>query len=298
MDRKDFIKKGLLGTGVLMTTTASAHLISNDIDELKSLEPMPVLGFNHIPNTQSTIMENIIIHRAETRGAANHGWLDAKHSFSFANYYNPERMHFGALRVLNDDAIDGGMGFGTHPHDNMEIITIPLEGAIEHKDSMGNSSVIHSGEIQVMSAGTGIQHSEFNHKKDETLRLLQIWLFPNKKGVTPRYDQLQLKAEDKQNKLQQILSPSPDDAGVWIHQNAWFHLGKYTDPEINSGLEKYELKDKTNGVYAFVIKGEFTIAGHELKTRDALGIWDITSIDFKAKTKDAEILLIEVPMSI
>jgi quercetin 2,3-dioxygenase len=298
MDRKEFLKKGLLGTGVLMTTSASAHLISNEIDELETLEPMNILGFNHIPNTQSTIMENIVIHRAETRGAENHGWLDAKHSFSFANYYNPERMHFGALRVLNDDAISGGMGFGTHPHDNMEIITIPLEGAIEHKDSMGNSSVIHSGEIQVMSAGTGIQHSEFNHKKDETLRLLQIWLFPNKKGVTPRYDQLVLKDEDKQNKLQQILSPSPDDAGVWIHQNAWFHLGKYTDPELNSGLEKYELKDKTNGVYAFVIKGEFTIAGQELSSRDAIGICDIASIEFKAKTKDAEILLMEVPMSI
>lgn len=298
MDRKQFLKKGLFGTGILLTGKASANLITNEIDELLSLDPMHILGFNHIQNTQSTIMENIIIHRAETRGAANHGWLDAKHSFSFANYYNPERMHFGALRVLNDDAISGGMGFGTHPHDNMEIITIPLEGAIEHKDSMGNSSVIKAGEIQVMSAGTGIQHSEFNHFKDDTLRLLQIWLFPNKKNVTPRYDQLVLKPEDKQNKLQQILSPSPDDAGVWIHQNAWFHLGKYQNPDLNHGLEKYEFKDKTNGVYAFVIKGEFTIAGQDLNTRDALGIWDVASIDFKAKTKDAEILMIEVPMTI
>lgn len=294
MNRKEFLKKGLLGTGVLMATSASANLISNEIDELEKLEPMNILGFNHIPNTQSTIMENIVIHRAETRGTANHGWLDAKHSFSFANYYNPERMHFGALRVLNDDAISGGMGFGTHPHDNMEIITIPLEGAIEHKDSMGNSSVINAGEIQVMSAGTGIQHSEFNHKKDDTLRLLQIWLFPNKKGVTPRYDQLVLRAEDKENKLQQILSPSANDAGVWIHQNAWFHLGKFDENKA----DKYELKDKTNGVYAFVIKGEFTIAGQELKSRDALGIWDIQSIEFKANTKDSEILLIEVPMTI
>lgn len=294
MDRKKFLKKGLLGTGILLTTNASAELISNDIDELSSLEPLNILGFNHIPNPNTNLMENIVIHRAETRGSANHGWLDAKHSFSFANYYNPDRMHFGALRVLNDDAIAGGKGFGTHPHDNMEIITIPLDGAIEHKDSMGNSSVIHAGEIQVMSAGTGIQHSEFNHLGDKTLRLLQIWLFPNKKNVTPRYDQLKLEDKDKSNKFQQILSPNSEDAGVWIHQNAWFHLGKFD----NNVFTKYELKDKKNGVYAFVISGEFEIVGQSLQTRDAIGIWDINMLDIKSTTVNSEILLIEVPMEI
>jgi redox-sensitive bicupin YhaK (pirin superfamily) len=294
MNRKDFIRKGLLGTGVFVASVeAAAHLV-NDIDELEKLEPMNIIGFNHIPNTNSKIMPNIIIHKAETRGAANHGWLDAKHSFSFANYYNPERMHFGTLRVLNDDKIAAGMGFGTHPHDNMEIITIPLEGALAHKDSMGNASVIHHGDVQVMSAGTGIQHSEFNHNSDSEVKLLQIWVFPNKKGVTPRYDQITLNQADRNNQLQQILSPNPDDAGVWIHQNAWFHLGQFD----NGNSLTYKLKDPKNGVYAFVIHGDFEIENNLLNTRDALGIWDTTSLKFQSKSDNAEILLMEVPMEV
>src|SRR5205085_6388817 len=170
-------------------------------------------------------MSNKIIHRANTRGAADHGWLNAKHSFSFANYYNPDRIHFGVLRVLNDDTVATGMGFGKHPHDNMEIITIQLEGAIEHKDSMGNEGVIKYGDVQVMSAGTGIQHSEFNASKTEPLKLFQIWLFPNKKNVQPRYDQVTLDVKDRRNKLQQILSPKTDENNLWIHQDAWFSMG-------------------------------------------------------------------------
>lgn len=294
MNRIDFIKKGLLGTGILISSKAGASHIENEIDELEKLEPMNLVGFNHLPNTNSNIMPNIILHKSDTRGAANHGWLDAKHSFSFANYYNPERMHFGALRVLNDDRIAAGMGFGTHPHDNMEIITIPLEGDLEHKDSMGNTSVIRHGDIQVMSAGTGIQHSEFNHNKDSEVKLLQIWLFPNKQGVTPRYDQLKLELSDRDNKLQQILSPSPDDAGVWIHQNAWFHLGKFD----RGKTFQYDLKDKSNGVYAFVISGDFEIEHQLLNRRDAMGIWDIDKISLESKSNHSEILLIEVPMSV
>lgn len=290
MNRKDFLKKGLLGTGILASSTAIGAIIHNDIDELKPLE---ILGFNHLPNTKSNIMASKILHQAETRGHANHGWLDTHHTFSFANYYNPERMHFGVLRVLNDDRIDPGTGFGTHPHDNMEIITIPLEGALEHKDSMGNVGVIRNGDIQVMSAGTGITHSEYNHHKDQAGKFLQIWVFPNKKNVTPRYDQLTLEAEKRHNKLQQILSPNPDDEGVWIHQDAWFHLG-----QLDKGVSlDYSIKKKGNGVYAFIIQGNVIIDGQALKSRDGLGIWDTNKINIQADSS-SEILLMEIPMSI
>ena len=155
-----------------------------------------------------------VLHTSDSRGDANHGWLHSKHSFSFANYYNPEKIHFGVLRVLNDDFVAAGMGFGLHPHDNMEIISIPLEGDLEHQDSMGNNTVIKHGDMQVMSAGTGIKHSEYNKNKDKPVKFLQIWVIPNKKDVTPRYDQITLDPTDRINKLQQVLSPTPDDAGV------------------------------------------------------------------------------------
>jgi len=232
-----------------------------------------------------------ILHKAETRGHANHGWLNSHHTFSFANYYNPDRMHFGALRVLNDDTVAAGMGFGTHPHDNMEIISIPLEGDLEHKDSMGNTTVIRHGDIQVMSAGTGIRHSEYNKNTDKPVKFLQIWVFPDNRGVKPRYDQISLNPADRQNKLQQILSPNADDAGVWIHQNAWFHLGKL---EKNFTAD-YALKAKGNGVYAFVLSGNVTISGHKLSSRDGLGLWETDKITLLADS-DAEVLLMELPM--
>jgi len=238
-------------------------------------------------------MSKTIIHKSETRGRANHGWLDTRHTFSFADYYNPERMHFGVLRVLNDDIVSPGMGFGKHPHDNMEIISIPLEGDLEHKDSMGNVTVINQGDIQVMSAGTGIYHSEYNKNKDIPVKFLQIWVFPDKRDVTPRYDQIILNTENRRNRLQQVVSPYPDDEGAWIHQNAWFHLGKFDE-----GLaSKYEIKRKGNGVYAFVIKGRFGIEGKTLNERDGMGIWDTDKINLTAETQDAEVLLIEVPMN-
>ena len=291
MDRKNFIKKGILGTGVFLASSSLANVVKNNIDELKPLEP---LGFNHLPNIDSKIMENSVLHKADTRGHANHGWLDSHHSFSFANYYNPDRMHFGALRVLNDDRVDPGMGFGTHPHDNMEIISIPLEGDLEHKDSMGNTTVIRNGDIQVMSAGTGIQHSEFNKNNDQLTKFLQIWLFPNKRNVSPRYDQITLNISDRHNKLQQILSPNSDDEGVWIHQDAWFHLGKF---DVDFKIE-YPLKKKGNGVYAFVLKGDVTINSIALNQRDGFGIWDIEKLSIQSNSQDAEILLMEVPMLI
>lgn len=236
-------------------------------------------------------MKNTVLHKANERGHADHGWLNAYHSFSFANWYNPDKVQFGVLRVLNDDTVAAGMGFGTHPHDNMEIITIPLEGDLAHKDSMGNEEIIKFGDVQVMSAGTGIRHSEFNPNADKRTKLLQIWLFPNKRNVEPRYQQITLDVKDRQNKLQQILSPNPEDAGVWIHQDAWFHMGKF-----EKGMtETYTVKRNGNGVYVFVISGSVTINGQVLETRDALGITNTEKLEITA-TSDAEILLMDIPM--
>ena len=236
-------------------------------------------------------MANTVLHKAGTRGHANHGWLNSYHTFSFSSYYNPERMHFGALRVLNDDTVDAGMGFGTHPHDNMEIISIPLEGGLEHKDSMNNVAVIKNGDIQAMSAGTGIYHSEYNNDRAQRVKFLQIWVYPDKKNVAPRYDQITLNIDDRHNKLQQIVSPNADDEGVWIHQNAWFHLGKF-DKGVSA---VYKIKAKGNGVYVFVLNGDVKINDQLLNTRDGFGIWDTDEFTISAGT-DAEFLLMEVPM--
>lgn len=233
-----------------------------------------------------------VLHKANTRGRANHGWLNTSHTFSFAHFHDPERMHFGVLRVLNDDFVDGGRGFGTHPHDNMEIISIPLSGDLEHKDSMGNTTVIKQNDVQIMSAGTGIQHSEYNKNKDQKVNFLQIWVFPKVRNITPRYGQITFKPEDRINKLQQIVSPVKDDEGVLINQDAWFHLGN-----LKSGFSTdYKIKQKGNGVYAFVIAGDVTINDQRLNKRDGFGIWDVDTLSVSADT-DAELLLMEVPMN-
>ncbi|MEI7978679.1 MAG: pirin family protein [Bacteroidota bacterium] len=239
-------------------------------------------------------MSNTIIHKAETRGNADHGWLKSKHTFSFANYYNHDRMNFGVLRVLNDDTVSAGMGFGKHPHDNMEIISIPLEGDLEHRDSMNNETIIKSGDIQVMSAGTGIYHSEYNKNKDKLVKFLQIWIFPNKKNVTPRYDQITLNLADRHNKLQQILSPNEDDEGVWIYQNAWFYMGKFDSDFITS----YKINTIENGVYIFILNGNLLINNNEVNTRDGIGFTKTENIEIKALSQDAEILIMEVPMEV
>ena len=233
-----------------------------------------------------------VLHRSDTRGHANHGWLDSHHTFSFANYYNPERTNFGVLRVLNDDAVSPGMGFGKHPHDNMEIISIPLSGDLEHKDSMGNSTVIKEGDVQVMSAGTGIFHSEYNKNNDREVRFLQIWLFPNKKNVHPRYDQISIKDLEQRNKFYQVLSPDPSDDGVWVYQDAWFLLGNFE----KGASDTYDLKKEGNGVYAFVLEGEVTINDEKLGKRDGLGIWDTTQLTLTADS-NAKVLLMDVPMN-
>ena len=236
-------------------------------------------------------MKNTVLHKANTRGHADHGWLNAYHSFSFASWYNPDRVQFGMLRVLNDDTVAAGMGFGTHPHDNMEIITIPLEGDLAHKDSMGNTEVIKTGDVQVMSAGTGIQHSEFNPNADQHTKLFQIWVFPKYRNVTPRYQQITLDVSEQKNNFAQILSPKAYDAGVWIYQDAWFYLA-----DFDKGFSKtYSINKEGNGIYVFVISGTITVDGQELETRDGLGIWEFNELEFVA-TSDAKFLLMEIPM--
>jgi redox-sensitive bicupin YhaK (pirin superfamily) len=292
MDRKRFIKNTILGmTGVSIT---SKTLASNSKNKRTSTydKLMDQVGFNHLPNLENRTMKTVL-HKANTRGNANHGWLQSSHTFSFANYRNPERMHFGVLRVLNDDQVAPGRGFGTHPHDNMEIISIPLDGDLEHKDSMGNTTVIKNGDVQVMSAGTGVYHSEYNKNQDKAVKFLQIWMFPKKRNVEPRYDQITLKQDQLKNNLHQILSPNVDDDGVWVHQDAWFHLGEL---EANKTIS-YSLKNKTNGVYAFVLEGEVAIEGQRLERRDGFGIWDVDSFEINASS-DSKILLMEVPMEI
>ena len=233
-----------------------------------------------------------VIHKAQTRGHAQHGWLESYHSFSFAGYYNPERVHFGKLRVLNDDSVAPGRGFGTHPHDNMEIISIPLEGDLEHQDSMGNTTVIREGDIQVMSAGTGIQHSEYNKNSDKQVKFLQIWVFPREHNVTPRYDQVSISELSEPNKWYQILSPNPDDSGVWVHQDAWFSMGEFEAGKSDT----YKIQREGNGIYAFVLEGSATVDGEVLGRRDAIGIWDAEEVEFLAES-DAKILLMDIPMN-
>jgi redox-sensitive bicupin YhaK (pirin superfamily) len=233
-----------------------------------------------------------VLHKANTRGHANHGWLDSYHTFSFAGYYDPTRVNFGALRVLNDDVVAGGAGFGQHPHDNMEIISIPLRGALEHGDNTGGHGIITSGEVQIMSAGSGIAHSEKNASKTEDVNFLQIWVFPKERNIQPRYDQKLFSAADRINKFQTVVSPEKNNGALWINQDAWFSLGK-----LNAGEStQYAVNKKGNGVYAFVIDGDVTIENQKLNKRDGLGIWEVDKFSIVADA-NAEVLLIEVPMN-
>jgi redox-sensitive bicupin YhaK (pirin superfamily) len=228
------------------------------------------------------------LHKADSRGVANFGWLDSKHSFSFGHYYNPDRIQFGALRVLNDDIVEPGYGFGTHPHDNMEIISIPLSGTLAHKDSTGNERTIQTGEVQIMSAGTGLTHSEYNHSKKERVNFLQVWILPKKRDITPRYDQRFF--DYKKNGFTTVVAPDHDDA-LWINQDAWFSIGNVQAGETLD----YEFKREGNGVFAFVIEGSIQIGEDVLTQRDAIGIEDVTNFTISS-TSDSKLLIIEVPM--
>jgi len=234
------------------------------------------------------------LYRASSRGHAYHGWLDTYHTFSFANYYDPNRIHFGALRVINDDIVKGGEGFGTHPHDNMEIVSIPLYGDLEHKDSMGHTSVIRAGEVQVMSAGSGLTHSEYNSNLDKPLNFFQIWVFPDKKNVQPRYDQKEFDFIHRKNELVPIVGPKDDEENevLCVHQNAWFSIGTF-----DKGIAfDYKIKKQGNGVFAMVVEGEFTVEDQKLHHRDGLGIWETDVVKITADSENARILLIDVPM--
>ena len=234
---------------------------------------------------------NIITHPANTRGKADFGWLQSRHTFSFGQYFDPSRIQFGALRVLNDDIVAPGMGFGTHPHDNMEIISIPLKGDLAHKDSTGNTEVIKTGDVQIMSAGSGLTHSEFNHSEKDEVNFLQIWILPKEKNIEPRYQQITFDESERQNQWQTVVAPDNDQA-LWINQDAWMHL---TSLSAGFGLD-YPMHQAENGVYFFVIEGDVTIADQKLGRRDALGVTDTASIALRADT-DSQILAIEVPMS-
>jgi redox-sensitive bicupin YhaK (pirin superfamily) len=231
-----------------------------------------------------------ILYKANERGHANHGWLDSYHSFSFANFYDAEKIHFGALRVLNDDTVKGGYGFSKHPHDNMEIVSIPLSGDLEHKDSTGRHEIIRQGDVQIMSAGSGIAHSEMNANKDKEVKFLQIWVFPKEKNITPRYEQKTFAPVERLNVIKTVVAPD-DDTAVKINQDAWFSLANFEEGVSAT----YHLRDENNGLYAFVIEGAATIGDAELLKRDAAGIAGTKDVQLTAKTK-SEILLIEVPM--
>ncbi len=232
-----------------------------------------------------------IIHRGNTRGFADHGWLQSYHTFSFAGYYNPERIHFGALRVLNDDTVKGGMGFGAHPHDNMEIVSIPLSGALEHKDNTGRHKIINQHDVQIMSAGTGIQHSEFNASKKDPVKFLQIWLFPKEKDIAPRYDQKTFDPAGRANRLQTVVAPDESDDSLWINQDAWFSLGKFDKGQAVT----YSARRRQNGAYLFVLNGKVKIGDDVLESRDAMGITDYDQLRI-AVEEDTEFLLMDVPM--
>ncbi|WP_428327798.1 pirin family protein [Mucilaginibacter sp.] len=234
---------------------------------------------------------NQIFYPANERGSNDIGWLKANFSFSFGPYYNPDKVHFGVLRVLNDDIIAPGMGFGRHPHDNMEIITIPLEGALEHKDSMGNIGVITAGEVQVMSAGTGVEHSEYNHSKTEPSKTLQIWLFPKEENIKPRYDQKSFKEQMKLNELTTLISPEKSEDTLWINQDATFSMGEF---EAGQTIN-YEIKTPGNGVYAFLLDGSVKINNTTLNKRDALGVYNTNSIIIEFQSQ-SRLLLMDIPM--
>jgi redox-sensitive bicupin YhaK (pirin superfamily) len=231
-----------------------------------------------------------IIHTADSRGFQDHGWLKAAHSFSFGNYYDPKRSHFGLLRVLNDDIVAPAMGFGTHGHDNMEIVTIPLKGSLAHKDSLGSEGLIEPGEVQIMSAGSGIRHSEFNGSKTENVNLLQIWVFPKERNIQPRYDQRRFDNSGK-NTFTTLVSPDPESGAMWINQDAFFSKGNFEEGKSIS----YKIKHPGNGAYVYIIEGEVKLAEETLGKRDAIGIFDTDEFEINV-TKDSIILVIDVPM--
>lgn len=283
MNRKDFLMLSMAKVGFGVSTFKGFAMAENQ-NELIGLNLLP------FPN-KLRIMKNKVIHKADTRGKADHGWLQSYHSFSFGGYYNPERMGFGALRVLNDDRVAPAMGFSKHPHDNMEIISIPLQGDLEHRDSMGNVSVIKQYDVQIMSAGTGVFHSEMNRNHDQEVAFLQIWIYPKIRNIHPRYDQRTFHPDDRLNKMQLVVSPNGESGSLVINQDAWLSLGKFSVDTIY----QYSLRRKQNGLYVFVLSGSVSLDNQVLNTRDAMGIWDIEHVSLQIES-GSELLLLDVPM--
>jgi len=236
---------------------------------------------------------NKVLHLAQERGLVSFGWLDAKYSFSFGNYYNPDKMNFGALRVLNDDTIAPAMGFGKHPHKNMEIITIVQSGALKHEDSMGNKGIIEAGDIQVMSAGSGIEHSEVNASSQNSLTLFQLWIHSQRQDVTPRYEQKKIAPLLTDNAFTTIVKPKQEALkdDIWIHQQAYISIGNFS----NETQTNYSMQQSQNGVYIMVIEGSIVVADQTLQHRDAIGLWNTQSVDMSI-TKNSKVLIVEVPM--
>lgn len=253
-----------------------------------------IFVYEYYSNHKNYNLMQKIIHKADTRGHVDHGWLNAHHSFSFASWHNPERVRFGVLRVLNDDVVDPDMGFGMHPHDNMEIVTIIMKGQLKHRDSMGSDGTIKANEIQVMSAGKGVMHSEFNPSQDEKVELFQIWIFPREKDIEPRYDQMSFDPEGKVDKLQTLVTPDKESKdAMWINQDAYLSMGKF---EPGKELD-YDIKIKGNGAYIMVVEGTIEVDGEKLERRDAIGVWDTDKVKIKILEQETEILIIEVPMN-
>ena len=234
---------------------------------------------------------NKVIYRSDSRGIADHGWLHSRHTFSFANYHNPDRMGFGKLRVLNDDIVEPSMGFGTHPHDNMEIVSIPISGTLRHEDSMGNQHIIESGEVQIMSAGTGITHSEYNNSDVDQVNFLQIWVIPKKLDIKPRYEQKRFDVEKKRNQFQIVVSPDGEKESISINQDVYFTL---LDLDKDCSIS-YQLRNSDNGVYIFMISGSVMLGDQYLDERDGVEVSNTLSVSLLAQTS-TQLLFIETPL--
>lgn len=237
-------------------------------------------------------MAQYIFHKSDSRHHEYNDWLDSKKTFSFADYYNPKRMNFGALRVLNDDILQAGKGFGNHPHDNMEIVSIPLTGSLQHKDNLGNERIIAAGQSQIMSTGSGVFHSEYNHETTNDTRFLQIWIYPNELNIQPRYQEVSLPTGKIENRFEAFVAPQASETTAAIQQNAWMSLGNFTEHQMFD----YIVKAPGNGIYLYVIDGNVEIDGHQLSAGDGLGISDTNSFSGKVNGTAAQLLAIEVPM--
>lgn len=287
MEKKGIEKFASLDTIGCSFTHDREAILENSVDEV---EPLSVIDNSSV--VSRTDKGTTVLHKANSRGQTKQDWLESYHTFSYGGYRNPQRTHFGMLRILNDYRLEGGSGFEMHPHDNMEIVSILLDGALEHKDIDGNKSILKKGAVQVISAGRGISHSEYNISATKPVHFLQLWLYPDQKNVAPRYQEINLRKGNRKNTFQTFLSPKSEDDGAFLQQQAWFHIGVF---DAAKQIE-YNVKKTGNGVYVFIISGTATIEGQILEKRDGYGVWNTEGFTIIAETATTEILLVEVPM--